>query len=202
MAIIATSSSPTCEQMTSSYQSLICHDPVANAKGQKNAIVTQTDGQPALWTLTSTVKPLFSPSSFNTTDNGRKSLCLSVPPDVMDEAVSLDTWAINYAQQHSERLFGKTLTLNQIKERYMGVVKTHDKYPAYLKVKIASDLRNQPLYWTPEKTRRGPPDDWIECELICQFKIAGFWFMSSSFGLSVQLANAQVAEVAPKVCPF
>ena len=33
----------------------------------------------------------------------------------------------------------------------MGVVKTHDQYPAYLKVKIAADLRNQPLYWTPEK---------------------------------------------------
>jgi len=197
MAVIATSTN-----MASLFTSLMCHDPVANAKGQKNALISQQDGQPAYWTLTSSVKPLFQPSSFNSTDNGRKSLCLSVPPDVMEEAVSLDSWAVSFAQHHSDRLFGKPLTLEQVKERYMGVVKTHDKYPAYVKVKIAVDLRNQPLYWTPEKTKRGPPDDWVASELMCQFKISGFWFMSSSFGLSVQLSNAQVTDAAPKVCPF
>jgi len=175
---------------------------VANAKGQKNAVITHRDGRPAIWTLSSIVKPLFQPSSFNSADNGRKSLCLSVPAEVMAEAMSLDEWAVSYAKHHSERLFGKALTLEQVKERYMGVVKTHDKYPAYLKVKIAVDLRNQPLYWTPEKTKRGPPEDWVESELMRQFKIAGFWFMASSFGLSVQLANAQVTDAAPQVCPF
>ena len=151
---------------------------------------------------TSSVKPLFQPSSFNSDNLGRKSLCLSAPPEVMAEAASLDEWAVGYAKHHSERLFGKALTIDQVKERYMGVVKTHDKYPAYLKVKIAVDLRNQPLYWTPEKTKRGPPEDWVESELMCQFKITGFWFMAASFGLSVQLANAQVTDAAPQVCPF
>ena len=141
MAFVVTSTS-----MPSSFASLERHDPVANAKGQKNAVIVHRDGAPALWTLSSSVKPLFQPSSFNSADNGRKSLCLSVPPEVMVEATSLDDWAICYAQQHSERLFGKALNQEQVKERYMGVVKNHDKYPAYLKVKIAVDLRNQPLY--------------------------------------------------------
>ena len=193
----------TSTNMSPLWITLECHDPVANTKGQKNATIVQRDGQPALWTLTSSVKPLFQPSSFNSTDSGgRKTLCLSVPPEVMAEAVSLDTWAVSYAHHHSERLFGKVLTIEQVTERYMGVVKSHDKYPAYLKVKVAVDLRNQPTYWTPEKTKRGPPDDWVESELMCQFKIAGFWFMSASFGLSVQLANAQVTDAEPQVCPF
>ena len=103
MAVIATSSN-----MPLLFASLECHDPVANAKGQKNAIVAQPDGQPAMWTLSSSVKPLFQPSSFNS-DNGRKSLCLSVPPEVMAEAATLDEWAVCYAKHHSERLFGKAL---------------------------------------------------------------------------------------------
>ena len=120
----------------------------------------------------------------------------------MEEALLLDAWARSYAYQHSERLFGKVLTFDQINERYMGVVKTNEKYPPYLKVKIAADVRNQPLYWTLEKTKRGPPTERVGSELLCQFKIAGFWFMASSFGLSVQLANAQVIEGVEHVCPF
>jgi hypothetical protein len=183
------------------FSNLMCMDPVANAKGQKNSAITRSDGQPALWTLSSSVKPLFEPSSFNDAAS-RKTLCLSVPPDVMDEALQLDAWAKQYAYLHSERLFGKVLTLDQINERFVGVVKTSEKYPAYVKVKLAADLRNQPLYWTAEKTKRDPPTSWVGSELLCQFKIAGFWFMASSFGLSVQLANAQVNEEVEQVCPF
>jgi hypothetical protein len=147
------------------------------------------------------VKPLFEPSSFNDAA-ARKTLCISAPAEVMEEALRLDAWAKSYAYQHSERLFGKVLTADQISERFVGVVKTSEKYPPYLKVKIAADLRNQPLYWTAEKTKREPPTCWVGSELLCQFKIAGFWFMASSFGLSVQLANAQVNEEVAQICPF
>jgi hypothetical protein len=184
------------------FGNLMSMDLLANAKGQKTAAIITTDGQPAHWTLASSAKPLFEPSSFLNESTSRKSLCLSVPPEVMDEANLLDAWAKSYAHRNSERLFGKALTMDQINERYMGVVKTSDKYPPYLKVKIASDLRNQPLYWTPEKTKRGPPTDWVGSELLCQFKIQGFWFMTSSFGITVQLANAQVVEGVEQVCPF
>jgi hypothetical protein len=184
------------------FVSLVSFDPVAGSKGQRTATIAHTDGQPALWTLKSGVKPLFAPNSFSGDANAKKSLCLTVPAEVMDEAVALDDWAVKYAQVHSERLFGKALTLDQIKERYVGVVRSHEKYPSYVKVKIATDLRNQPIYWTPEKTKRGPPEEWLNCELMCQFKIVSFWFMSSQFGLSVQLANAQVTEELMQVCPF
>jgi len=185
------------------FSNLMSLDLVANAKGQKNSAIIQTDGQPAYWTPSSSVKPLFEPSSFNANDStSRKALCLSVPTEVMEEALLLDTWAKGYAYQHSERLFGKVLTADQVTERYMGVVKTNEKYPPYLKVKIAADVRNQPLYWTIEKTKRGPPTEWVGSELFCQFKIVGFWFMASSFGLSVQLVNAQVIEGVQQVCPF
>ena len=196
MAINATATA------TMAFVSLVSFDPVAGSKGQKTATIAKTDGQPALWTLTSSVKPLFQPNSFSGDANKKKSLCLTVPTEVMDDALKLDEWAVNYAHVHSERFFGKTLTLDQIKERYVGVVKSHEKHPPYLEVKIAADRRNQPTYWTSEKTKRGPPEEWLNCELMCQFKIASFWFMSSQFGLSVQLANAQVTEELMQVCPF
>ena len=160
MAIAAdtSESSRTCDDMA--FSNLMCVDPAANAKGQKNSAITQTDGQPAFWTLSSSVKPLFEPSSFNDAA-ARKTLCISVPADVMEEAIQLDAWAKSYAYQHGERLFGKVLTPDQISERFVGVVKTSEKYPPYLKVKIAADLRNQPLYWTAEKTKREPPTCWF-----------------------------------------
>jgi len=189
-------------------QDLTCLDASTNAKGQKTAAIVRK-GQPAWWTFASPVVPLFQPSAYQgvvTTPDAsqRLTLCLSAQPDVMAEAEALDEWGVQYAVENSEKLFSKKLTLEQVKDRYTPIVKKTEKYPPYLKIKVASDRndRNSPSYWGKNKQKREAPDNWQRCSIQCHCRIVGFWFMgSTSFGISVQLSDA-ITDETESSCPF
>ena len=183
---------------------LVVLDPVASAKGgQKNSVIVR-DGQNAFWTLSTPVTPLWQPSAFKSVTGdatGRLSLCLQGDEAVMAEAQQLDTWAVEYATQHSDRLFGKTLTKDQVTDRYNGIFKKADKYPPFLKIKLGTD-RNAPNFWDADKQKRDCPEDYTSCQLICRVRILGFWYMNTSFGLTCQLQDAQVTAESSVSCPF
>ena len=203
-AITATSASSATSAMTAATANLACLDVATNAKGQKTAAVIR-DGQPAFWTLSSSAVPLFAPSAYKGVSgqdpSGRLSLCLNAGADVMEDAESLDQWAISYATLHSDRLFGKALSKEQVTDRYNAIVKKSDKYPPFLKMKISAD-RGAPTYWDANKVPREAPQNWQMCSLLCRAKIMGMWFMGTSFGLTVQLTDAQVVEEGTASCPF
>jgi hypothetical protein len=187
------------------FSDLVVYDPVANAKGQKNSCIVR-DGQNAYWVLPSAVSPIWQPSAFKSASgesNGKLSLCVNAEADVLAEAASLDAWAITYATAHSERLFGKLLTQAQVADRYNGTLKVMPDKPSYLKFKLGVD-RNAPNYWDGEKQRREAPDDFTRSQLVCRLRLLSFWFMSNSFGLTIQLADAQVTseQAGGSICPF
>ena len=178
-------------------------DPVANTKGKKIAAIVR-NGQNAFWTLPGPVTPLWQPSVFKGLagdSTGRLSLCVMGDTPVIADAIELDAWAIRYATLQSERLFGKTLTEEQVTDRYNGIYKKPDKYQAFVKIKLGTD-RNAPNYWDNEKNKREAPEDFTRCSLNCRVRIIGFWFMNTSFGLTCQLADAQVAAEQSASCPF
>ena len=120
---------------------LACYDIASSAKGQKTAAVIR-NGQPAFWVLPSVATPVFAPSAFKSLSgdsSGKLSLCLNGGSDVMAQAEEIDEWAINYCTLHSERLFGKVLTQEQVLDRYNPIVKKSDKYAPFLKLKISPD---------------------------------------------------------------
>ena len=188
--------------MTAVTANLTCYDVAINARGQKTAALIR-DGQPVFWTLPSAATPLFTPSSYKGVagDSSLKlSLCLNADPDVMKEAEEIDDWAVSYCTAHAEKLFGKVLTRDQVLDRYNSVVKRNEKYPPFLKLKISD--RNEPNYWDANRQGRSAPENWQACQILCRCKIYGFWFMSTSFGLSVQLTDAQILEESSVSCPF
>ena len=188
--------------MTAVTANLTCYDIATSARGQKTAAVIR-DGQPAFWTLPSVATPLFAPSAYKGVSgdsSGKLSLCLNAGPDVMKEAEEIDDWAISYCTLHSDRLFGKVLTRDQVLDRYNSVVKRSDKYPPFLKLKISD--RGEPNYWDANRQSRPAPENWQACQILCRARILGFWFMGTSFGLSVQLTDAQILSESSVSCPF
>ena len=180
-----------------------------NTKGQKTAAILR-NGQPATWTFASPAIPLFQPSTYqavvtsSTSETSQKlTLCLNVQPDVLAEAEAIDAWGIQYAFNNSDRLFGKKLTLEQVMDRYSPIVKKTEKYPPYLKVKLADrNDRHAPSYWgMDDKKKREAPQNWQKRSLQCHCRLVGFWIMSTSFGISVQLCDALVDDTE-SVCPL
>ena len=189
--------------MTALTANLACYDTASNTKGQKTAAVIR-DGQPAYWTLPSGATALFQPSAYKGVSgqdtSGKLSLCLNAGPEVREQADELDQWAISYCTLHSDRLFGKALSTEQVTDRYNPIVKKSDKYPPFIKIKISD--RGAPNFWDANKQSRQAPENWTACQMLCRARLVGFWFMGTSFGLSVQLTDAQILAETSSACPF
>ena len=180
---------------------LACYEVTTSAKGQKTAAVHR-NGVFAFWTLASPANPLFNPSAYGVGDaSGKQSLCLRPGADVLAQAEELDQWAVDYCTLNSERVFGKVLNESQVRDRYNAIVRKSDRYPPFVKVKIATD-KSAPNYWDANKEPRSAPENWTQCQLLCRSRIVGFWFMGTSFGLSVQVVDAQIVHETAVECPF
>jgi hypothetical protein len=195
---------PTVVTADMELDSLVVLDPFANPKnGQKSAMITK-HGKPVIWTMPGEAQPLWQPSMFKTVSGdsaGRLSLCVSGEPELLKEASLIDTWAVNYASEHSERLFGKKLNVEQVKMGYNGVLKENEKYPPFVKIKLGNE-KNAPKFWDIEKKQRDPPEDFSQCQMRCNVRLMSFWFMQTSWGLTAQLQDALINNESPVVCPF
>ena len=185
---------------------LVAHDPTTTAKGQKSALIFRAGGATAFWRIPGECRPLFDPSPYSKGDgrpeNTRLSLCLAASDEALSEAKVLDDWAIQYALAHSEQFFGKTLSRDQVSDRYSApVLKTSEKYAPCIKIKVVLEGRGQPNYWTETKEKRDAPSVWQNSTIAANVRIIGFWFLGPSFGLTLQLADAMVSESAAAACP-
>jgi hypothetical protein len=150
---------------------------------------------------------MFPPSAYAGTGAApdaaaRLSMSLRASPKALEGGGALDAWAIGYATAHSERLFGKVLSEAQVRDRYTSVIKISEKYPASLRVKISSEGRYAPTYWTPAKERRDAPADLQGCVIQPRVRVSSFYFMGAQFGVVLQLQSALVDSEASMECPF
>ena len=91
---------------------------------------------------------------------------------------SLDVWAKDYIEKHSERLLGKQLTKDQIDGAYCNCVKefTVSKAPL-LKLKINMHNSMKPCrFWNADGSQADWPQDWC-VPFKMRIKISHLWVM-------------------------
>ena len=180
---------------------LVCLDVVPNSKGQKTASIL-CGTQEAFW-LPGPMQVLFQPSAFQGAEGGRLSICFRASPEAIEAGTQLDSWAVQYATLHSERLFGKPLSAALGADRYTSVLKTSEKYSTSIRAKLSTEGRYAPTYWTKEKERRDAPTDFAGAVNSPRIRVASFWFMGGQFGVTLQLQSAMVqSEALAAECPF
>lgn len=186
------------------YQALQLGEVTVNAKGAKLALLT-SGGERFHYTTPSPLRaPFGGPSNFDKDkDAPRQNLELRCS----DEAVAaffkgLDEWAVEYICAHSQRLFKKNLSLQQVKEMYHPCLRQAVGYDPLLRTKInMPGARGECRYWTADQTPRGPPLDWKECELSAHLHISHLWLMGASCGLVCNCTDLLVSE-ASRAFPF
>jgi len=183
-------------------QALQLGDVTTNAKGAKMALLTN-GGERFCFTTPGPVRTPFGPTNFD-----RDAAAARQTLDIRcDEAVSgffqaLDEWAVEYISAHSERLFKKSLTLNQVKDSYHPCLRQAANYPPLLRTKLnMPGARGACRFWTADEQQRGPPVDWREAELTAHLHISHLWLMGGSCGLCVNTTDLLVSE-APCSFPF
>ncbi len=121
----------------------------------------------------------------------------------------LDTWAVKYLTQNSERLFGVgQFTEEQVLAKYHPCLKPpREGYDPMLHSKISTKEPHQHAvrYWDRGGGGlREPPTDWRHARLQLRFHVSHLWIMASGFGLTVNVLDVLVesGEERSFECPF
>ena len=100
---------------------------VANGKGAKSALIT-LDGSPAIFTM-DPMEVAYQPSAFQDNDSTRVNVVWRPTPDQEELLNSIDEWIMREAAANSTKLFGKSRTVESLKDSYTPILKKSDKRP-------------------------------------------------------------------------
>ena len=135
--------------------------PVVSARGAKSCALTDGSAKCILTvgSRDSLLTTPFGACSFGEEQTSRKNCELRLPPQWLQYFKNFDAWAITYLAEHSERLFKKLLTADQVKEMYKPCVSQRGSYPATLRCKINIGGPTAVRCWNALDQRMSIPDD-------------------------------------------
>ena len=117
-----------------------------------------SDGQAiSIIPTTTSVRAPFGPTRFDKAQTtGLQNLEFRCNPEILQWFARFDEWAITYLAdpEHSERIFKKKLTREQVIKMYHSPVSQKRDYPALLRTKINLDIGGT---WSSEGQPRDPP---------------------------------------------
>ena len=129
------------------------------------------------------------------------NLTLRTTSEHEKELQTLDDWCLEYVAKNCERLLGSSVTPSQLKERYQPILKTSEKYPTSIRVKMNLEGFSAPKFWSDDGKLCSPPKTWQGSMVWPRVRVKGLWFMAKQFGVLLELTDAKVREVECE-CPF
>jgi hypothetical protein len=191
------------ERVMSDFDQLQLADAVVNHRGAKSCALTN-DGSKFVHTVGSREEPLTSPfgaSSFNDENTVRKTIEFRLPAEWANFWDGFDAWAVTYITCHSNRLFGKPMSIEQVRDGYKPCVTRRGTYAPTLRCKITLSGSNAVRCWSPEGVRVDVPDEFRGMELVPQLTVMHLYVMGREFGWVSQIGDLMCSEVS-QVCPF
>ena len=88
------------------------------------------------WVIAPPVLSPFGATSFGDEVNTRPTIEFKLDKKQVAHWEAVDKWAIAYLVEHSDRLFKKVLTIEQVKEAYKSPVTRKEGYQPHLRCKI------------------------------------------------------------------
>ena len=184
------------------YASMYLGDVHTNAKGAKMAPLSAM-GDKVFYTFPESTKAPFGPSNFDKDAAApRQNLEVRVTGEAASYFRGLDEWAVDYICAHSERLFKKKLSLQQVRDSYTPCLRHAPGYEPLLRTKInMPGSRGACRFWTASGEAREPPMDWRDAEVKPHVHVSHLWLMGGSCGIVVNYCDLLVAE-ASRAFPF
>ena len=102
---------------------------------------------------------------------------------------------------HSERIFKRQLTMDDIESGYHSVVSQRGTYDPTFRTKI--NLHEKGVtFWDPDGNIRGPPDNWIGISAIPRIHVSHLYLMGRDFGVIFNCTDLQIFDAQPRECPI
>ena len=173
--------------------SLSLGDLTTTGKGAKQIPLRCKDG--LLKFQPGPLRVLWQPQAYNEPTATRVSICFEATREMEDYMHTLDEWVIKALSADFQRLFGTTVNVDQMREKYTSSLKTSQKVYKHMKAKVSIAGRGIARFWSPGANKPGPPpEDWTNCVVEPIMEIRGVWFLGKEVGLLVELTDALVTE--------
>ena len=174
---------------------------VASGKGSKSAPIA-LDGSPAVWTMDPMVIA-YEPSAFQDSDSTRVNVVWRPSPEQEQFLDSLDEWILRAAAANSTKLFGKSRTVESLKDSYTPILKKSEKWQSQFKAKMNLQDPSKVKIWDADGVMREAPESWQGCVTRPRLRLKSVYLMGQKFGAVLECTDLQVVEEAPEsTCPF
>ena len=144
--------------------------------------------------------PFGGPGNFDKTPAVRQNLDFRATPELFEYFTALDTWMKDYLMCHSERIFKKQLSVEEINSGYHPCINQRGTYEPTFRTKVNRHEKGV-TFWDSDGNMRGPPDSWIGLSAIPRLHVSHLWIMGREFGLVLTFTDLQLYEAEPRVCP-
>ena len=187
----------------------IVRDPQISTRGAKSCQIEHTKPEAGSdnrirFNVGSKELPTKTPFGATTYD-GQESIQKTIEFNISDEEVEvfrgIVEWLADYLAIHSERIFKKTMSREQVADSLRSPVTQRGGYQPHLRCKIRpSNVRVWNEHGRPREG--GLPSDLRGYKIIPRVVIEKLWIMNREFGLVLQVADLMILEREETVCPF
>jgi len=138
----------------------------------------------------------------------RLNLQLAVDSEhLLTSLQAFDSWVVEYLTEHSERIFKRILTREQVQLGYTPVLRqpAQEPHSPLLRVKIDTEGRHAVCCWDSSGKGVPPPGSWAGVSLQPRLHLSHLWIMGTQFGVVVRLTDAKILserKAATRTCPF
>ena len=178
-------------------------DVVVTGKGAKQIPLISKHGESITWNPQDFLTVLFEPSAYNQPDATRLNLCLSVTPAVARSLSAFDEWLTTTLAAESPRLFGTTLTVEEVRGKFLPTLRTHEATGSQsLRLKMNMTGRSRLRIWDMSRNPISAPPSWTQCSAKCKIRLKSIWLMGKNEMGVVAEATDVMLNDAEAECPF
>ena len=178
-----------------------------SSRGTKSALIFKSEERFS-HVFEQPVECVFQPGSYDRDDAALRQNVVFRPTQEMEQFFDeLDQWAVDYLTEHSERLFGKTLSKDTIKFGYVPVLKRPEGKLPLVKFKINMPGSQKPLRcWNENKEPADFIQDWAGRSMQLKILVSHLWIMGSGgkaeFGFVCLLTDVMAMKQQAVMFPF
>ena len=187
----------------------IVRDPQISSRGAKSCQIEHTkpeagsDGKIRLnvGSIEQPTKTPFGATTFDGQESAQKTIEFNLSEVEVEKFKGIVEWLEGYLSVHSERIFRKPMTREQISESIRSPVTQRGGYQPHLRCKLRpSSVR---VWDASGKLREGGlPSDLRGYDLVPRVAIEKMWIMSRECGLVLQVSDLMLLEREEIACPF
>ena len=179
-------------------------EPQISARGAKSCTILNSLSDKVIFNLGIAEQPTRSPfgaTSFGDEEAVRKTIEFDLDETQELSFTLFDNWAINYLKEHSEQIFKKQMSREEVVNVYKSPVSKKADYKGHLRCKIRTQGQYAARCWNTKGERIDMPHDLRNIPLCPRIHASHLWMMSREVGWVFHVTDLQIGDLVD-ACPF